>query len=55
VKKNFTNSQAKRMLDAIQSKAQRLTFANHKTVQCMTTQDMIAIEKIVQRCMKRIP
>lgn len=55
MKKQFTNAQAKRMLSAILGKAQKLTFANHKTVNCMTTNDLLAIEKIVNKCMKRIP
>lgn len=43
------------MLEAIASKAQKLAFANHKTVGCMTTKEFMQIEAIVTRCMKRIP
>lgn len=46
----MTKTQAKRALEAIQSKASRL-FLQDKG---LTTQDYIAIDKIVQRALKRL-
>ena len=54
-KRQFTNKQAENMIMAMLAKAQKLAFANHKTINCMTLKDYEGIERILNRCFKRIP
>tara|TARA_R110000824_G_scaffold289388_1_gene477973 strand:+ start:76 stop:237 length:162 start_codon:yes stop_codon:yes gene_type:complete len=49
----MTKAQAKRLLQAIDSKAKKL-WAPNKDYTFMTTQDMIAIEKIIKKNLKRL-
>jgi len=48
----MTKAQAKRMLKSVDSKSKRLW--SRVGGERMTTVDMIAIEKIVSRCLKRL-
>jgi hypothetical protein len=50
---HLTKAQAKRMLKAIDSKSKRLWGAG-SSGPILTTPDMIAIEKIVARTLKRL-
>lgn len=56
---HMTKAQARRMLKSIDSKAKRLWTVPQKniastTASVMSTPDVIAIEKIVARCLKRL-
>lgn len=47
-------TQAKRLLRAIRQKARKMTFEWDGGIQIMTTQDLLALEKIVAKCEKRL-
>jgi len=47
-------AQAKRLLRAIRQKARKMTFEWGGSLTVMTTQDLLAIEKIVSKCEKRL-
>jgi len=50
--RQMTKAQAKRMLKSVDSKSKRLW--SRAGGERMTTADMIAVEKIVARCLKRL-
>jgi hypothetical protein len=53
--KRMTKAQARRLLEAIDSKTKKLwDISNHNRLGLMPTQDMIAIEKIIKKNLKRL-